>query len=106
VLNVLGSVRVIKRKALEEFWTKYRDAEGPLKAWFAETVAADWKSPEDIRARYGTASIVGSERVVFNIKGNKYRLVVAVNYGAHLVFIKFFGTHAEYDRIDVETVKP
>jgi mRNA interferase HigB len=99
-------VRVVKRKTLEGSWKKYRDAEGPLKAWFAETVAADWTSPEDVRARYRTASIVGDERVVFNIKGNKYRLVVAVNYRARLVFIKFFGTHAEYDRIDVETVKP
>jgi mRNA interferase HigB len=99
-------VRVIKRKTLQESWTKYSDAEGPLKAWFAETVVADWASPEDIRAQYRTASIVGDERVVFNIKGNKYRLVVAVNYRAHLVFIMFFGTHAEYNRIDVETVKP
>ncbi len=99
-------VRVIKRKTLQDSWTKYRDAEGPLKAWFAETVAADWASPEDLRAQYRTASIVGDERVVFNIKGNKYRLVVAVNYRAHLVFIKFFGAHAEYSRIDVETVKP
>jgi mRNA interferase HigB len=99
-------VRVIKRKTLQESWTKYRDAEGPLKAWFAEAIAADWTSPEEVRVQYRTASIVGDERVVFNIKGNKYRLVVAVNYRAHLVFIKFFGTHAEYDRIDVEKVKP
>ena len=84
---------------------------GELAAFHARSLAHSRPSrrdasPEDVRAEYSTASIVGNERVVFNIRGNKYRLVVAVNYRAHLVFIKFFGTHAEYDRIDVETVKP
>jgi mRNA interferase HigB len=99
-------VRVIKRKTLEAAWQKHPDAEGPLRAWFAEASASHWSSPEDVRAKHRTASTVGVERIVFNIKGGRYRLVVAVNYRAHLVFIKFFGTHAEYDRIDVETVSP
>ncbi len=99
-------VRIVKRKALEQAWTKHRDAEQPLRAWYSEAEKADWSGPEDICVRYRTASIVGDERVVFNIKGNVYRLVVAINYKAHIVFIKFFGTHAEYDRIDVRKVQP
>ena len=105
---MLGStfVRIIKRKTLEQAWLKYRDAEQPLKAWYAEVVKADWSEPGDVRVRYPTASVIGDERVVFNIKGNTYRLVVAVNYKAHLAFIKFFGTHAEYDKLDVKKVQP
>ena len=67
--------------------------------------SADWSGPEDVRARYRTASIVGDDRVVFNIKGNTYRLVVAINYAAKVVFIKFFGTHAEYGKIDVAGIQ-
>lgn len=99
-------VRIIKRNALEQAWTKYRDAEQPLRAWYSEAEKADWSGPDDIRARYRAASVVGDERVVFNIKGNVYRLVVAINYKARIVFIKFFGTHAEYDKIDVRKVQP
>lgn len=98
-------MRIVARKAHKEAWTKHRDAESPLRAWCKEVEAADWSSLEDVRARYRTASVVGDERVVFNIKGNTYRLVVAVNYPARIVFIKFFGTHAEYDRIDVSEVR-
>lgn len=98
-------MRVIARKTLKDAWTKHRDAEGPLRAWYKEAEAARWNGPEDIRARYRTASIVGDERVVFNIKGNTYRLVVAISYAAKIVFVKFFGTHAEYDKIDVAEVQ-
>lgn len=98
-------MRIIARKTLREAWTKYRDAENPLRAWCKEAEAAQWGSPEDIRSQYRTASIVGDQRVVFNIKGNTYRLVVAINYAAKIVFIKFFGTHAEYDKIDVAEVQ-
>lgn len=86
-------------------WMKHRDAEGPLRAWCKEVEAANWSKPEDVRVRYPTASIVGDERVVFNIKGNTYRLIVAVNYAAKIVFIKFFGTHAEYDKVDAGKVR-
>jgi len=99
-------VRIISRKTLRDAWAKHRDAEDPLKAWFKETEQATWNGPEDVRARYPSASIVGNERVVFNVKGNTYRLVVAINYSAHIVFIKFFGTHAEYNNIDVTKVEP
>lgn len=100
-----ATVRIIARRTLQNAWARYRDAENPLKAWFKEVEAAEWTGPEDVRRRYRTASIVGDERVVFHVKGNTYRLVVAVNYAAKIVFIKFFGTHAEYDRIDVTEVQ-
>lgn len=96
----------MSRKTLVQAWTKHASTEQPLKAWFQDARAARWAGPEDIRAQYPTASVVGNERVVFNIKGNSYRLVVAVNYAAKIIFIKFFGTHAEYDKINVEDVQP
>ena len=99
-------MRIIARKTLIKAWTKYRDAEQPLRAWYKEAVAAAWSTPEDIRARYHTASVVGDDRVVFNLRGNRYRLVIAINYEAKIVYIKFFGTHAEYDKIDVTKVQP
>jgi mRNA interferase HigB len=99
-------VRIIARKTLIQAWTKHRDAEQPLRAWYHDAEAAQWASPADIRALYPTASIVGDERVVFNVRGNHYRLVVAINYPARIVYIKFFGTHAEYDKIDVKKVSP
>ena len=98
-------VRIISRKTLQRAWVRYRDTENPLKAWFKEAEAANWTSPDDVRRQYRTASVVGNERVVFNIKGNSYKLVVALNYAAKTVFIKSFGTHAEYDRIDVTEVQ-
>lgn len=102
---LLVGVRIIARRTLERAWTKYRDAEGSLKAWFKEVETAIWTGPEDVRRRYPTASIVGDERIVFNIRGNTYRLVATVNYRAKIVYIKFFGTHAAYDRIDVARVR-
>ena len=75
-----------------------------LEAWYHEVRRATWKMPADVKRSYATASLVGSDRVVFNIKGNSYRLVVAVHYRRAIVFIKWFGSHAEYDRIDVEKV--
>jgi len=76
-----------------------------LDAWFHEAVRAEWKGPADLRASYRNASIVGSDRAVFNIKGNAYRLVVALDYGRQIIFIKWIGTHADYDKIDVKTVQ-
>jgi mRNA interferase HigB len=76
----------------------------PLLAWFREAERASWKSPADIKRQYASASFVGNDRVVFNIGGNKYRLVVAVRYDVAVVFIRFIGTHAQYDRIDVKEV--
>ena len=99
-------MRIISRKALRRFWERpnHRDAEQPLKAWFREVAHADWATPAEVKAAYRSASIVGNSRVIFNIAGNKYRLVVRVNYGYRIVYIRFVGTHAEYDAIDAEEV--
>jgi mRNA interferase HigB len=99
-------MRVITKGALQRYWeTSGRgDAEEALTAWYAEAKSAAWRSPMDIKARYRSASFVGDNRVVFNIGGNKHRLVVHVNYGLGIVLIKFVGSHAEYDKIDVATI--
>jgi len=94
-------MRVIARKSLKNFWTKHSDAEGPLKAWFAEVNKAAWKSTVQIKEAYATASIINRETVVFNIGGNKYRLVVKIWFIGKTVWIKFLGTHKAYDAIDV-----
>jgi mRNA interferase HigB len=99
-------MRIIARKTLRDFWESpgNADAEQPLKAWFREASKAGWKSPTDVKAAYRTASIVANSRVVFNIGGNKYRLVVKVNYAFGVVYIRFIGTHRAYDDIDVTEV--
>jgi len=97
-------MRVIARKTLRDFWKQHAAAEQQLKAWFYEAEAAEWKSFEDIKLRYRSADVLAGNRVVFNIKGNTYRLVVKVHYNRGLVFIRFVGTHAEYDKIDAKTI--
>jgi len=100
-------MNVVARSRLEAFWRQplYRDAEQPLKAWYAEAVRASWASPQDIKAQYRNASFVGNNRVVFNIKGNDYRLIVAVAYDFGALYVKFIGTHKRYDEIDAATVE-
>ena len=83
---------------------RHPDAEQPLKAWFEEATNASWTQPSDIKERYRSASILKNRRVVFNIKGNDYRLVVAIAYKVQVVYVKFVGTHKEYDAVDAETV--
>lgn len=97
-------MRVIARALLREFWMVHADAEDALKAWLADAEKAVWESPNDITANYANTSILGDSRVCFNIKGNHYRLIVKVLYQAQVVYIKFVGTHAEYDKVDAETV--
>ena len=99
-------MRIIARRKLREFWEQstYRDAEGPLKAWYAEATSANWRTPAEVKAHYGHASILGDNRVVFNIAGNKYRLIVQFHYNTGIGYVRFVGTHDEYDRIDVEGV--
>jgi len=80
------------------------DAREPILAWYRETLAADWRSPAEVKQHFGTASILRDGRVVFNIAGNRYRLVVWINYGYRVVYVRFIGTHAEYDRIDAQTI--
>lgn len=98
-------MKILALGTLRRFWTRHPDAEQPLKAWHDEARHARWKTPQDIRKQYASASFVGRNRVVFNIKGNHYRLVVAVAYRFQACYIKFIGTHAEYDRIDASTVE-
>lgn len=100
----MAALRVISRRTLREFWQENPDSERRLRAWYAETRSAVWNTPQDIKHAYAHASFVGRDRVVFNIGGNRYRLVAHVNYGRGIVYIRFVGTHAQYDRIDVETV--
>lgn len=98
------SVRVISIKKLKDFWLKHRDAEQQLKAWFAEAKKSDWRKPADISRLYKTASFLKNKRVVFNIKGNDYRLIVAINYNHKIVYIRFIGTHNEYNKINAEEI--
>jgi len=97
---------IIAKRTLREFWESsgHEDSEQALKSWYQEAQQADWKTPNDIKAQYKSASIVGNNRVVFNICGNKYRLIVKINYEAGWVFVRFVGTHEEYDKVDATTV--
>lgn len=97
-------MRVIARSKLEAFWKRHADSEQPLKAWYAEASQAVWKNTSDIKKTYISASFLQDNRVVFNIKGNSYRLVIHVHYGTETVLIKFIGTHADYDKIDARTI--
>lgn len=97
-------MRIIAKKTLKAFWERYPQTQGSLEAWHAEAKDADWKTPADVKAKYGSASILKDGRVVFNISGNNYRLVVWINYAFGVIYIRFVGTHAEYDAIDVETI--
>ena len=98
-------MRVIAVSTLRQFWEIHSDAEQPLKAWFDEASKATWTQPSEIKDQYRSASVLKNRRVVFNIKGNDYRLIVAIAYKLGIVYVKFIGTHAEYDRIDAETVE-
>lgn len=91
--------------ALRDFWQQHPDAEQPLKAWFEEASKASWTQPSDIKAQYRSASILKNRRVVFNIKGNEYRLIVAIAYRLQIVYVKFIGTHQQYDTIDAHTIE-
>ena len=97
-------MRIIARRTLREYWERYPSAEQPLKAWFRETAASDWSSPEPEKRRYRHASILKGNRVVFNIGGNRYRLVVQINHDLRIIYIRFVGSHEAYDKVDAETV--
>ena len=98
-------MRVIAKRTLLAYASRHSDAEQPLRAWYDEAANATWKTPQDIKDHYASASFVANNRVVFNIKGNEHRLVVAVAYRFGVVFIKFIGTHKQYDKIDAATVE-
>lgn len=100
-------MRIIALSTLKTFWdvnSKYMDAKEPTLAWYRQALAADWIAPADVKRDFGNASILKDGRVVFNIAGNKYRLVVWINYAYRVVYIRFIGTHSQYDKIDVQTI--
>jgi len=99
-------MQVIALRTLRQFWERHAQAEGPIRAWYALATRSDWKGPADVKRQFGaTVDFVGDNRLVFDLGGNKYRLVVHVAYAYKRVLVKFVGTHAEYDRIDVETIR-
>ena len=97
-------MRVIAKKVLRDFWTRHPDSEQQLKSWYQEAENAVWKGPAQIKRGYPSASILPGNRVVFNIKGNRYRLVVKINYHYRMVWLRFVGTHAQYDKIDATII--
>ena len=97
-------MRVIAKKILRDFWEAHADCEQQLKSWFQEASNAEWKNPNDIKLEYPNASILANNRVVFNIKGNKYRLIVKINYGYQMVWVRFIGTYAAYDKINANEI--
>ncbi len=97
-------MRIISKKILREFWEKHSDSQQQLKSWFQATQLCEWKTPIDIKREYPSASFLENNRVVFNIKGNKYRLIVRINYDYGMVWIRFIGTHAEYDKIEANKI--
>ena len=97
-------MRIIALATLRDFWKRHPDAEIPLRSWYTLAIRSDWRRPADVKAAYRNASVVANNRIVFNIKGNDYRLVAAVHYNRGMMFIRFVGTHREYDKIDAGTV--
>jgi mRNA interferase HigB len=96
--------RIFSKSTLREFWETYVDSEQYLKTWFDTAMNSDWKTPNDVKQTYANASILKNSRIVFNIKGNSYRLVVKFNFEKQWIFIRFIGTHAEYDEIDADNI--
>lgn len=101
----MSCMRIVAKKTILSFIEGHAQAGQSLLAWHAEASKANWKTPQDIKDQYGLASFIGKNRVVFNIKGNDFRLIVAIAYRIGVVYVKFVGTHAEYDKIDAETVE-
>ena len=100
-------MRIIAVSTLKRYWERSAaraDAREPVLAWYRQTRAADWSTPSMVKSDFGNASILKDGRVVFNVGGNKYRLVVRINYPYRVVYIRFIGTHAQYDAIDAQTI--
>jgi len=99
-----SKLRIVAKKTLREFWEKHPDCEQQLITWYRETIKCEWQTPHDIKKEYPTASIIAANRVVFNIRGNNYRLIVKINYDYQIVWVRFIGVHAEYDKINAATI--
>lgn len=97
-------MRLIALGTLREFWRIYPDSKEQLQAWYQLLKSAVWKSPNDVKRQFRSASIIGGNRVVFNIAGNKYRLIVKIHYNTGIVYVRFIGTHREYDAVNAEEV--
>ncbi len=97
-------MRIIAKKTLRDFWEIHNDCEEQLKTWYHETERANWQTPKDIKIEHKSASFLKNNRVAFNIKVNHYRLIVKINYDYGILWIRFIGTHAEYDRIDANNI--
>lgn len=97
-------MRVITLRTLRQYWERHSDAEEALRSWYQDAQAAKWKTPEDVKTVHRNASVVAGNRIVFNIKGNQYRLIVAIHYNTGFVYIRFVGSHQEYDKVDAATV--
>lgn len=98
-------MRIIARNTLINYWRNYPEAEQPLKSWYDEVLNANWKSPNELKKQFRNASVITNKRVVFNIKGNSYRLVADIEYRIGIVFIVWVGTHKKYDNINVKEIK-
>lgn len=96
--------RIFAKSTLREFWEKHPDSEQYLKTWYDIAMSSDWRTPNDVKQSYVNASILKNGRIVFNIKGNSYRLVIKFNFEKQLAFVRFIGTHSEYDKIDADTI--
>jgi mRNA interferase HigB len=96
--------RIFAKSTLREFWEKFPDSEQYLKTWYDTAMSSDWKSPVDVKQTYANASILKDSRIVFNIKGNSYRLVTKFNFEKQWIFVRFIGSHKEYDKIDSNTI--
>lgn len=103
-LYLCKDVRVIAIKTLKEYWNEFPQAKQALLSWYEEAEDANWESPNELKLHYRNASILTKKRVVFNIQGNKYRLIVDIEYRLKIVFIVWFGTHVQYDKIDAVTI--
>jgi mRNA interferase HigB len=97
-------MRIIAKKTLRDFWGKYPDSQESLENWYYEATKSDWSTPQQVKDKFRNASIIADNRVVFNIKGNDYRLIVRINYPHRLIYIKFIGTHKQYDAVEASKV--
>lgn len=96
--------RIFAKSTLRQYWEKHLNSEQYLKTWYDTAMNSDWKTPRDVKQTYANASILKDSRIVFNIKGNSYRLVVKINYEKQWIFIRFIGTHPEYEKIEANTI--
>lgn len=103
---MITNMRIISRRLLKDFWSNpsYKDSEQPLKTWFDLVKEANWETPAHVKKLFSSASVISNNRIVFNIGGNKYRLIVAINYKYKILYIRFIGTHKQYDNIDVKEI--